>query len=439
MSFFERVVVINLDRRRDRLGAMRAKLADVPDLAHWERVRAVHGDTVGVPSYYTAGGGAWGCLRSHCRVLEDALLDGVETLLVLEDDARFCPNFSTRLREFMAKVPPDWDGLMLGGQNHGPPPEKTGTPGVLRSANTQRTHAYAVRGGEPMKALLRLWTTAKGHIDHILGRWQGRFDVYEPEEFLVGQDEGQSDIFGRGLEIRYWSTPAPVPATAPLYFLKADRPVAERLRQYGLHYGYDLDPETGRDRGLVSIEAGGWPPDRLVAWADLIAAEAAEAGGVPALWHVPAPNPKFIAAKIGRPVREVEAETAETAVALIPELVRAKRAADTVWCWRHGDYETLEGLKWHGFHRGHWTDDVSGLDNGLRRLVAAGRYAGLKKLVEQLDRELHAVRRGKPLLAHPDLDVAQVRASLPGRRVVELTGPALSDILAQVEEATRDA
>jgi hypothetical protein len=90
---FNRIVLINLDKRKDRLGSMQAKLSSCKTLSGWVRERAIHGDSVGCPHWFSQGPGAWGCARSHLRVLESAILDGIDSLLVLEDDAIFADDF----------------------------------------------------------------------------------------------------------------------------------------------------------------------------------------------------------------------------------------------------------------------------------------------------------------------------------------------------------
>ena len=113
-DYFDRVVVVNLNRRPERLAAFIRRLNNWP--FKWPtRVEAVDGFlTAPPPETWTAGRGAWGCQLSHCGVLHAALNDRLKNILVLEDDAYPVLDFAERAAKFLANVPDDWDGLMLG-------------------------------------------------------------------------------------------------------------------------------------------------------------------------------------------------------------------------------------------------------------------------------------------------------------------------------------
>jgi len=117
-EWFEDVVVVNLDRRPDRWERVQAMVAamDWP-LKPLRRARAVDGRKVGKPSWWRAGAGAWGCLQSHIQIIEQASMDGLRSVLILEDDVTFCDDFSTRLAPFLDRVPDDWHQIYLGGQH----------------------------------------------------------------------------------------------------------------------------------------------------------------------------------------------------------------------------------------------------------------------------------------------------------------------------------
>ena len=103
-AYFDRVCLVNLRRRPDRLEQFQKELErlDWPFQSPMI-VPACDGRAVPQPAYFKGGAGAWGCLRSHSWILEQAMADGVKSLLILEDDA-FFPAPST-FREDVETVP----------------------------------------------------------------------------------------------------------------------------------------------------------------------------------------------------------------------------------------------------------------------------------------------------------------------------------------------
>ena len=117
-----RALCINLDRRPERWEAFKRNCP----IRGVHRFPAIDGRAVRPPAWWRQGGGAWGCMLSHIRILEQALADGLDrcggrggVLLVLEDDALFPPDFAERAARFIRALPADWEQAYLGGQHRG--------------------------------------------------------------------------------------------------------------------------------------------------------------------------------------------------------------------------------------------------------------------------------------------------------------------------------
>lgn len=55
------------------------------------------------------------CLRSHRSLLEHADREGIEHLLLLEDDVTFAEDFDYKLSDALRELPDYWEALYLGG------------------------------------------------------------------------------------------------------------------------------------------------------------------------------------------------------------------------------------------------------------------------------------------------------------------------------------
>lgn len=118
-----RAFLINLPRSTDRREAMEARLAalgldheivpGVDGRAEWDRLAA----TLDRPAFERNVGrdvlpGEIGCYHAHLAVWRRFLDTGAETMLAMEDDVVFHPEFMAALQEAL-RVRPHWDFLQL--------------------------------------------------------------------------------------------------------------------------------------------------------------------------------------------------------------------------------------------------------------------------------------------------------------------------------------
>lgn len=426
---FDRVVLINLKRRPDRLEEFRARqILQGWKLPEPEIFEAIDGNRVGVPGYYQAGGGAFGCMRSHVAILERAVMDGVESLLVLEDDLTWMSDSWDTLGDFFKNVPSDWEQLMLGGQHIQDPMSMPG--GIVKCRNCQRTHAYAIRG-QAIKDLLNLWYTCNTHIDHRMGPWQGSRKVYAPAKFVFGQSAGQSDISGSRNPDKYWVAPA---ADQPVVFLKTHRGVMNVLRGRGFHAGHSREPLTGLDIGLeVAARATGEVRIGLLRkWLDTVLWEAASMeNSVATLWH-----PDFtvddLRTVFAGPIVVVSGNTVEECLTSLPDTVKVKpNYALSHVVYLNADRRVAESIKPLGFHIGNWRCNDSGHDHGLRKIaILPGKVEPLRDWLSAVASE--SLEMGwVPTVWHPGISADDVKAAAGNRKVIEISATSAKEVVEQ--------
>ena len=218
-DWFDRVYVINCAHRPDRLEEVKKHLEEtgMADNGKVIYYPAIIGDWTTCPDDWGSGRGAWGCLRSHQRILEDVLHIrddrwdlNIDSVLIMEDDVIFKDDALQKLNEFMEAVPKDWGQIYLGGQ-HRRHPMPIENPNIVIGKSVNRTHAYAVNAPK-LTALYRHISYASDyrgstkHIDHQLelAHRRGDWPVYCPKEWIAGQRAGSSNISGKTNETKFW-------------------------------------------------------------------------------------------------------------------------------------------------------------------------------------------------------------------------------------------
>ena len=122
-SFFDKIYVLNLDHRSDRMTAMKEKLAKnginnykrfpaidgkiKPHIDHWRNLK-----------YFFDTPGAYGVLMSAYFIIIDAIMNKYHQILILEDDVIFHKDFTNLFNQKIKSIPPFWKLLFLGSSMH---------------------------------------------------------------------------------------------------------------------------------------------------------------------------------------------------------------------------------------------------------------------------------------------------------------------------------
>jgi GR25 family glycosyltransferase involved in LPS biosynthesis len=138
---FPHQICINLDRRPERWEQMRAKFARC-GIEGVRRFPAVDGQQTIVPANWSDSPGAYGCLRSHLQVVEEARRLEMPSVLIFEDDAALDPQMSQKFAGYFAQVPNGWEMLFFGA-NHMAEPLPV-SENVARVVSANSTFAYAL-------------------------------------------------------------------------------------------------------------------------------------------------------------------------------------------------------------------------------------------------------------------------------------------------------
>ena len=343
-----------------------------------------------------------------------------ESVLVFEDDVIWKPDAWEQLKRFMEIVPSDWDQLMLGGQ-HLEAAEPVSS-GVVRCRNTQRTHAYAIRG-EAMKSLLGLWFTCSVHIDWAMGPWQKNWKVYAPDPFLFGQSGGKSDISGNHNERKFWTAPD----KAPVVVLDCPRSVADQLRGYGLHTGFNRDSD-GYDKGLVEVVKAENRDSAMRNWLSTLMWEAASMeDSYVTVWHPKIWYEHVVHIHQGQTIR-CRGNTLEECLEQLKDLKLKQNVSASHCLVLRAPRAVAENLP--GFHLGNWRDKISGLDNGIREAEYLQGHAQIDRLKKWfVDVGPEAERMGAVPMVWSDRITLESVQQATSRTVREIKADTVEEVL----------
>lgn len=200
---FDAITCVNLDDRPDRWERVQIRLAALgipPERVHRQ------------PATPTPGNHHIGCALSHRQAIQQAHTDGLESVLVLEDDAVFLNGATWVLRRALAEIQSrPWSLFYLGGADWGRTfPRVDGCDHLEAITGVTTTHAIAYHRSVFTRLLGELPDTVEGMsawiqrdiaLDQYLARWDepGCYRIVP----VIAAQEGQLDLVAEDLRDQF--------------------------------------------------------------------------------------------------------------------------------------------------------------------------------------------------------------------------------------------
>jgi GR25 family glycosyltransferase involved in LPS biosynthesis len=202
---FDQVFLINLEHNRERMQQAERFLHawKLP----FERFDAVYAKNLNIR--HTDGRftqGMAGCFLSHFFIFHQAVREGWDCFLVLEDDFEPVPGFNYLFDQAWKCVPDDWQFIWLGWQQ---PKNSTTPPKIhneywITAASLWGTQAYMVRGKETIRTLYEDLKTMHDQIDiQLIGRSLKTIKHYCIYPSAVSQTGNGTDVQMHKPSIQY--------------------------------------------------------------------------------------------------------------------------------------------------------------------------------------------------------------------------------------------
>ena len=179
LNYFDRIVVINLERRTDRLEQFDAEAKRVG--FEYEVHKAIDGKAEGIDPIVAGR-------LSHIQVLES--IKPGEMVLICEDDALFCEDFLEKFETHMAKLPENWDIFYLGALKNQVSPVNDYW---VRQVETTGTHAYCIRP-EKVDYFIQVAKEFEMWIDVAYRMVADKTNAYICQPNISIQSDGFSDL-----------------------------------------------------------------------------------------------------------------------------------------------------------------------------------------------------------------------------------------------------
>jgi GR25 family glycosyltransferase involved in LPS biosynthesis len=119
-EYFDKIYVLNLKRRDDRLVTIKKRLISTK-ISNYEIFQAVDGNVIQKiwksffeKNYFFSNSNYLACAISHLSIYNDALAKSYKSILIIEDDVKILVNANKYFAKLQSEIPSEWDLLYLG-------------------------------------------------------------------------------------------------------------------------------------------------------------------------------------------------------------------------------------------------------------------------------------------------------------------------------------
>lgn len=167
-----------------------------------ERVSAIDGRELDISSYTARGfhnPGAIALVQTNIAILRDALSNGFEQVLILEDDVEFGTEV-LNLDVYFDALPEDWDMLYFGAAHNTEPEVINGR--IIQLKHSYTAHCVGIRS-RLFETILNAVDARCAPIDVVYAELQSTYKVYSFYPAIASQRPCYSDIEGVSVDYRW--------------------------------------------------------------------------------------------------------------------------------------------------------------------------------------------------------------------------------------------
>lgn len=196
LDLFDKTYCINLERRQDRWEECVEEFTK-HNLFPIERFLATDGKTLNMPQFPLKPGEI-GLINTIVRLLQQAIKDNYDSVLILEDDVVFTPEINTIYEDFKY-VPENWDMIYFGGNHnfhnkgHFPQPIQINEK-IIKLQHTYTTHSIGIK--KHMFKVVIDFLSLNKPLDVSYCDLQKKYNIYSFYPSVAKQRVSFSDIQG---------------------------------------------------------------------------------------------------------------------------------------------------------------------------------------------------------------------------------------------------